>query len=170
MATGGALHRPQWWQATPPFSLLDNLRDLSLATYGSCKKHHIAFSPLMPLAHTRGAWPAVTCTGSTQSPVNQARGFLLPVACIGTAPPSERPQSLLHAHAQEVTYRVHPSSSRPPQRRHFASPAGPDLLLGSLCHGVLLRSPYHTIPPPVAHCSLALRLFLHSRPQSSPQD
>ena len=149
VATGGALHRPQWWQATPPFSLLDNLRDLSLATYGSCKKHHIAFSPLMPLAHTRGAWPAVTCTGSTQSPVNQARGFLLPVACIGTAPPSERPQSLLHAHAQEVTYRVHalPNEGTLPLLRVRTFSWVPSaMVFYSPAHTTPFPHPWHTAP------------------------
>ena len=37
-------------------------------TCRSCKRHHVALSPL---AHTRGAWPPVACTRSTQSPLNE---------------------------------------------------------------------------------------------------
>ena len=50
---------------------------------------------------------------------------------------------------------VCPSSSLPPQQWHLASPAGLDLLLGSLWCGVPLLSPWRTTPPPMAHCSLA---------------
>ena len=70
------------------------------ATCRSCKRHHVALSPLMPLAHTRGAWPLVACTRSTQFPVNRAKGFLPPVACTRSAPPSESPQACARLHAR----------------------------------------------------------------------
>ena len=39
---------------------------------------------------------------------------------------------------------AHPTTS--PQHWHLVSPVGPDLLPGSLCHGVPLLSPWHTAP------------------------
>ena len=41
------------------------------ATCRSCKRQHVALSLLMPLVHTRGAWPLVACKRSTQSPLNK---------------------------------------------------------------------------------------------------
>ena len=46
------------------------------ATCRSCKMHHIALSPLMPLAHARGPWPPVACTRSAQSPLNEQESSL----------------------------------------------------------------------------------------------
>ena len=65
---------------------------------------------------------------------------------------------------------VHPSSSYPPQQWHLASPEGPDLLLGSLCSGVLLLSPWHTAPLPMINCSLAPNAVSHHQTQSSAKD
>ena len=50
---------------------------------------------------------------------------------------------------------AHPSSSHPLHQWHLASPAGPDLLLGSLCCGIPLFSPWHTRSLPMVHCFLA---------------
>ncbi|XP_047619194.1 uncharacterized protein LOC125117397 [Phacochoerus africanus] len=74
--TGGAsITGPQWWQATPPPP------QSVPATCGSCKRHHEALSPLMPLVHTIGAWPPAAST-SAQSPLNKrGRG-----ACACAAP------------------------------------------------------------------------------------
>ena len=46
-------------------------------TCRSCKRHHVMPSPLLPLAHTRGAWPPVAHTRACCSPVAWA-GCLLP--------------------------------------------------------------------------------------------
>ena len=66
-----------------------------------------------------------------------------------------RVQGHAHTEAQGVSYGISPSSSCPPQQWCPACPAGLDLLLGCLCHGVSLLSPWHTTPPPIVHCSLA---------------
>ena len=52
-------------------------------------RHHVPLSP-MPLVHTRGAWPPVACTRSTQSPINEQEASL----CVQPVP---EPHSLLQA-------------------------------------------------------------------------
>ena len=51
---------------------------------------------------------------------------------------------------------AYPSSCLP-QHWHLASPVGPELFPGSLCHGFPLPSPYCTATLPMAHCSVALQ-------------
>lgn len=50
------------------------LRRLTQSVPATCslrKRLHITFSPLMPLAHTRGVWPPLARTRSAQSPLNE---------------------------------------------------------------------------------------------------
>ena len=70
------------------------------AAYRSHKRHLVALSPPLPLAHTRGSQPPIACTRSTRSPVAQASGFSPPVACTRGAPSSGSPS----AHAQGDSY------------------------------------------------------------------
>ena len=97
---------------------------------------------LLPLAHTRGAQPPIACTRGTQSPAAQASGLLPPIACARGAPPSGSP----HVLRERDSYGGPPSSSRPPQQRRLASPAGPAPTFPLL---------WCSAPQPVAHHSLA---------------
>ena len=110
-----------------------------------CKRHHIKLSLLLPLACIRGVQPHIACR-SAQSPVAQASGLSPPIACARGALPSESPHV-----CREIPMAVCSSSSHPPQQWHLASPAGPDLLLGSLTCGI--RSPAHgTLVPSPSSC------------------
>ena len=65
------------------------------ATCRSCKRQHIALSPMIPLAHKSDAWSSVPCTRSTQSPLNkQVASF-----CLKPVPELPRPLSpCVHVH------------------------------------------------------------------------
>ena len=123
------------------------------ATCRLCKRHHFALSPLIPLAHARGAWPLVACTTSAQSALNEQEASHHP----WPAPELLCPlRACRHEHTlvQAVSCGRLPLLS-PPQQWCLACPAGLDLLLGSLCPGIPLLSLWRIAPPPVAHCSLA---------------
>ena len=62
----------------------------------TCRSCSITLSPLMPSAHTRGAWPLVACRRSAQSPLKEQKSFHYPW------PMPEPPHPLRahgHAHA-----------------------------------------------------------------------
>ena len=59
------------------------------AAYRSRNGYHVVLSPLLPLAHTRGAWLPIPCPRSSQSPVAQASGFSPPIVCTRSLLPSE---------------------------------------------------------------------------------
>ena len=127
------------------------------AAFRSCKRHHVILSHLLFLACTRGARPPLACTRITQSPLAQASDFSPPLAFTRGTPPSKNPNACMF---REIPMAIHPSSSCPPQQWHLASPEGPDLLLGSLYCGILVSSPSHTTPLPMAHHSLASQAVL----------
>ena len=132
-------HASLWPRRRPPQSVPAACR--------SHKRHHVALSPLLPSAHTRGAWPPAACTRNAQSPVARAYGFLPSIACINAALPSESPSM-----QGEIPMVVRPSSS-PTMASCFSFGPRPSPGFPVLWHSS--SSLYHTAPPPVAHCSLA---------------
>ena len=140
----GASHASFWPLRRLPWSVPTTCR--------SYKRQHIALSPLMPLAHTRGAWPPVACTRSAQSFQNEQEAFL--PSAPHPQPVPELPCLLrafghVHAQVQGVCYGGPPLLFSPPQQWPLASPVGLDL--SQVPSAVV----FHTPPPPVAHCSLA---------------
>ena len=121
---------------------------------GSCKRHHVALSPLLPLAHTRGAWPPVDCTRSTKSSPNkqEAPRHLQPAP----EPPCPlRACRQAHVLVQGVSYDGLPLLLLPSPTMAPCLSCGLDLLPGSFCCGVPLLSQWCTTPSPEAHWSLA---------------
>ena len=102
------------------------------------KRHHAVLSSLLPLAHTRGAWPPVAFTGSARFAVVKESGLSPPVACTRGPAPSE---SLCIY--REVPMVVHPSSSHPAQQWQLVAPPPGFSWL------------WHSIPQHMAHHSLA---------------
>ena len=62
--TGGAHSQPPVVASHASLWPLRRLPKSIPATCGLCRRHHVAFSPLMSLAHTVGAWLLVACTRS----------------------------------------------------------------------------------------------------------
>ena len=67
----GPLTGLQWWQAMNPSGLCDDCRGVSLPPVDHARGINIALTALIPLAHTRGAWPQVACTRNAQSPLSE---------------------------------------------------------------------------------------------------
>ena len=139
-------HASLWPPRQPSWSVF--------ATCRWCKRHHIALSPLIPLAHTRGAWPLVACTRSTQSPIKEQEvSCHLPIACTRDALPSESLQAQADAQVQGVSYGGLPLLLSPSPQLHLASPLAQTFsqvpsavgFHSSAC-SPLLRDPWRTAP------------------------
>ena len=115
-ATGGDFSGPYLWQSMQTL-VYEMTSVVCPITCRSCKRCHIMPSPLLPLSHTRG----------TLSPIAHASAASPPIAFTKDTKPSEIP-----CVQGKIFLFVHHSSSLPPQKWYPASPAGQDLLLGSL--------------------------------------
>ena len=111
------------------------------ATCRSWKRHHITLSPLLPLAHTRGAQPPTAYTRSAHSPIAQTSGFSPPIACIRVTAPSESPL----ARMQGDSYGGPPLYLSPSPTMMPCFSCGPRPF-------PRFSLPRHSTPQPIAHC------------------
>ena len=124
--------------------------------------HPVTLSPppMLPLVHTRGAWPPVACIRGTLSPIAYSRG----------TPPGNS-----HLCRERYSYGSPPLSSCPPQQWHLGYPLGPDLswvpstlAFGSPACGIPLPSPsgcLHTANPSALPGTNLWSLSLSAQPR-----
>ena len=144
-------HASLWLPRQPPFSVFASCR--------SHKRHHIALSPPLPLAHTRSSWPLVSFTRSIHCPITQASCSSPPVA-YQSQPPLLSQSPCICAQGDSYGFLLLlllPSPTMAPCFSYRPRPSP--------------RFPAHNItPPPMAHHSLSAYAAPHSQPWSSPWD
>ena len=113
----------------------------------SHKSHHVALSPQLPLALTRGTWPNVACTRSAQSPIARASGFSPPAACTrGTLPAESQCVQEDFYGGPSLLLLLFPTMALLLLRAQTFSPVPSAMLFHSPAHSTPLPHLWHTTP------------------------
>lgn len=115
----------------------------------SCKRHHVTFSPLLPLACMRYPQPPIACRRSTWSPFAQSRGSSQFIACARGAPPLRA----LACKGSFLWWSAPPALTLPTMVLCFYWRPRPPPSFPLLWHST--PKPREHCTPPTAHCSLS---------------